>query len=186
MERRENTRAAEHIEKLAQFLHNFYERDHITQDGASFSFNNKKSFKRIQFLIEAAYTDTSSLSFSDRNELLELVEKEKEQYIYDSLRIDDLLNNNRSFKIFLGEFNQIIEKIKKQTKREGITVQAQKILKNTLADGGDITDNQTWEKSDLQYIYNTKNSNGSLLLLQNKTGEFLFFNKDTNKIEHIC
>lgn len=38
----------------------------------------------------------------------------------------------------------------------------------------------------MEYFHQTKNDNGPLLLLKNKTGEYYFFNKNSNKIEYKC
>lgn len=95
MEQKENSIPYHHIEKLAQFLFNFYDREHITKDGVSFSFNNKTSLSRIKFLIENTYTNHKDLSFSDKKEIIDLRRKDKIKYLFESLEIDDMINDNK-------------------------------------------------------------------------------------------
>lgn len=53
------------------------------------------SLSRIYFLIENAYIDTKNLSFSDKKEFLEIFNQEKIKYLFESLELDDMINDNK-------------------------------------------------------------------------------------------
>jgi hypothetical protein len=99
------------INKLVDFINDFYEEDHMTKDGATFKFGNKPNMTRIRFLLDGIINgQTEDFSLSDKKAVMETFSHDIMQYIRKCVEIEALVDN-RDFLLFLEDFFVKIDKL---------------------------------------------------------------------------
>jgi len=93
---------------------------------------------RVKFLLENIATgNLDNFSFSDKKDFFDIFSVDMIKYFREFIEIDNLVNDNTNFNIFLQRFLKEIVYVKKEIEKSNILMEIKKHLNNVL----DIKDN---------------------------------------------
>lgn len=173
------------INKLLTIIERFYDIEHFSEDWTMFKFGNKPNIDRLSFLLETIIVYNTDTSLQDKKDLINIFDTNLIEYLYEFLNLESYLNDNIEFRIFLQDFFEKIDVVKKDIEKWDMLMKIKRNLKSNL-EHVDIFKQNFGENGDMKILRRFWTSRQPIFLIKSKNWELFFVDMINAKIIFEC
>ena len=177
-----------HVDKLVSIIERFYETDHVSDSGTTYTFTNKPNIQRVRFLLEGMVNNqTEDFSVFDKNELLSIFSWDIFKYIQEFMTLNSMINEDKAFLKFLQDFFKKMHSLEQDAIKWDLLRIVKNCLDTVLQEPIDTAKKQIEKWWLCKVISVVGKSDAPILLIQStKKWELFLIDAKSNQIVKDC